>query len=520
MHLSNGTLLRGGTYKIVRYISSGGFGCTYEAEHILLDKRVAIKEFFVKDFCNRDEATKHVTIGTESKRPLAAKLKQKFVDEARAVSKLHHQNIVSVTDVFEENGTAYFVMDYIDGRSLSDVVNGNGPLSEADALNYIRQVADALAYVHGNNRLHLDIKPGNIMVDGSGHAVLIDFGASKQYDECDGENTSTLIGKTPGYAPPEQMLSSIIHFLPAADIYALGATLYKLLSGVTPIEANLRSSGEELLPLPSSVSSTTCTAIDKAMQLNKAKRPQSVDEFLQLLDGGGDGKEQVHRSDVKDLEDTEFFGYLNLSCYPSGSTVKVDGVEIGVTPIRNHALLYGTHRVDVSSPGYKTLHRTVTIGSSPVQIRDDLKESNGKKLLFGVLGAIISILLVVLLWPGGGSDDNDVVTPVKPTHQLVIPSDREDASESSTSQVVVEQNTKLYVESNPSGATVYVDGKSIGKTPISGKEFPAGGNHKIELKKSGYASYTLNETFVSGTVRINQKLDAILIPLYVSSTPR
>ena len=128
MELSVNSFLQGGKYRIVRYISSGGFGCTYEAEHVLLGKRVAIKEFFVKDFCNRDEHTCRMTVGTESKKGLVEKLRRKFIDEARAISGLHHPGIVSASDVFEENGTAYYVMDYIDGCSLSDLFRREGSL--------------------------------------------------------------------------------------------------------------------------------------------------------------------------------------------------------------------------------------------------------------------------------------------------------------------------------------------------------------------------------------------------------
>ncbi|MGM9873243.1 MAG: serine/threonine protein kinase, partial [Muribaculaceae bacterium] len=203
MHLQPGTLLQGGKYKIVRFIAAGGFGCTYEATHTILNARVAIKEFFVSDLCNRDSATGHVSVGITSKVALFDKLRRKFVDEAAALFKLNHPGLVRVTDIFEENGTAYFVMDFISGRSLADIVKAEGALSEARALGYIRQVCAALNYVHSNNRLHLDIKPNNIMVTGNDRAILIDFGVSKQYDEASGENTSTLLGCTPGYAPPE-----------------------------------------------------------------------------------------------------------------------------------------------------------------------------------------------------------------------------------------------------------------------------------------------------------------------------
>ena len=287
MHLQKGTLLQGGKYKIERFIASGGFGCTYEAYHTLLDERVALKEFFVSDFCNRDEKTGQVSVGTQSKVALYGKLKKKFMDEARALYKMKHAGIVRVTDVFEENGTAYYAMEYIDGQSLSDVVKKRGKLPEAEAVGYIRQVAEALKYVHSLNRLHLDIKPGNIMLGREGKAILIDFGASKHYDDETGENTSTLLGiNTKGYAPVEQVNQSFKSFSPATDIYALGATLYKLLTGITPPPSTLLHSEEATLePLPFFISSSTRKAVESAMQLLRKHRPQTIDAWMQMLSG-------------------------------------------------------------------------------------------------------------------------------------------------------------------------------------------------------------------------------------------
>lgn len=281
--LKAGTLLQGGKYRIVRFIGAGGFGCTYEGEHVLFGMRVAIKEFFVHDFCNRDEATSVVSVGTTAKAPLVAKLKAKFLDEAKFVFSLKHPNIVSVHDVFEENGTAYFVMDYIDGPSLANVVDTRGPLPEETVRRYAEQLASALKYVHSRNRLHLDVKPANVMIDSEDSAVLIDFGVSKQYAEADGENTSTLVGASPGYASPEQMGRDVVQFHPATDIYALGATLYKLLTGVRPLSSTLLASGEPLAPLPASVSESMRRAIEASMQTNKMQRPQTIDAFLAMM---------------------------------------------------------------------------------------------------------------------------------------------------------------------------------------------------------------------------------------------
>ena len=286
MYLANNTLLQGGKYKIVGHISSGGFGNTYEGVHTMMDTRVAIKEFFPKMFCNRDENTSHITVATQSNKELVDKLRKKFIEEAKAIFKMNHPNIVKVHDIFEENGTAYYVMGFIDGKSLASIVKQHGALPELEAVCYIRQVADALKYVHSLNRLHLDIKPGNVMFAATGHAMLIDFGARKRYDLESGENTSTLLGvNTKGYAPVEQSTQSFTKFSPATDIYALGATLYKLLTGITPPDANLLMAKEETLaPLPSCISKSTHNAVLKAMTLIRAGRPQTIDVFLGLLD--------------------------------------------------------------------------------------------------------------------------------------------------------------------------------------------------------------------------------------------
>lgn len=322
MPLAPGSLLQGGKYRIIRFISSGGFGCTYEAVHTGLNGRMAIKEFFVQDICNRDDVTGRVSVGLQSKAQTFDKLREKFIREAQSVFALSHPGIVHVSDVFEENGTAYFVMDYIDGCSLADLVDKNGPMDEATALGYMRQVCAALDYVHANGRLHLDIKPGNIMVDRAGRAVLIDFGASKQYDSGTGENLSTLLGFTPGFAPPEQMTADVSRFLPATDVYALGGTLYNLLTGEAPLSANHRYAGDELKPLPASVSPSTRRAVEAALQLNKSARPQSVAEFAALLFGG----EASRKTQVKPMSATPApTPTPQAAQQPGSSTVRLDG---------------------------------------------------------------------------------------------------------------------------------------------------------------------------------------------------
>lgn len=285
MYLSCNTLLQGGKYRIVRFLSNGGFGNTYEAIDVDNNRKIAIKEFFMKDSCNREETTNRVIIATKVKEGQVNRMKEKFMKEACALQNMSHPNIVHVEDAFEENATAYYVMDYIEGTSLNDIIKVAGSLSETKALDYIMQIAEALRYVHSKNILHLDLKPGNIMVDKNGKAILIDFGASKQYDEVTGENTSTLLGiNTTGYAPAEQSYRGFVQFAPSTDIYALGATLYKLLTGITPPDAQMLKDGEaELAPLPYGVSASVKSAVKEAMRPLRKDRPQSIEEFVVLL---------------------------------------------------------------------------------------------------------------------------------------------------------------------------------------------------------------------------------------------
>lgn len=282
--LSPGTALQGGKYEIVRVLGQGGFGITYLARHTLLDTLVAIKEFFPKDFCDRNDTTSQVTHGTSNTAELVGKLKTKFIKEAKNIAKLAHPNIVSIQDIFEENNTAYYIMGYVEGKSLGDMIKGKKALDEATALRYIREVCEAIAYMHSKSMNHLDIKPSNIMVrESDDKPILIDFGTSKQYDS-EGEQTSTMApGFTHGYAPAEQYKpGGVSTFTPQTDIYALGATLFALLSGEkAPHYSEILEDG--LPALPKSVSPQTVKAIEHAMEIRKNKRPATISDFLSEL---------------------------------------------------------------------------------------------------------------------------------------------------------------------------------------------------------------------------------------------
>ncbi|MDE6695674.1 MAG: serine/threonine protein kinase [Muribaculaceae bacterium] len=284
MQLRAGSELQDGKYRIIRVLGQGGFGITYLAEHTMLDKLVAIKEFFPKEYCDRVENTSHVTIGTKNSVEIVEMLKGKFIKEAKNISKLRHPNIITIHDIFQENDTAYYVMEYVDGTSLSQMVKEQGALPEDKVIGYIKKVADAVGYMHSLSMNHLDLKPANIMVRSSDdEPILIDFGLSKQYDSSGGQTSTTPVGISHGFAPIEQYRpGGVATFTPQTDIYALGATLFNLLSdSVPPHYSEILEDG--LPKLPTSISQRTVDAVEHAMEIKKNKRPATVKDFIQQL---------------------------------------------------------------------------------------------------------------------------------------------------------------------------------------------------------------------------------------------
>ncbi len=312
MNLKPLSELQDGKYVIDKLLGQGGFGITYLARQKVTIRGsigeiesqidVAIKEFFMKDICNRDATTSYVSTPLEGSKELLKTYKGKFIKEARNIATFHNRHIIKVLDIFEENGTAYYVMEFINGVSLGEYIGKNGALSEDVALLYIRQIADALSYVHSVKMNHLDVKPANILRRSDSEVVLIDFGLSKRYDSSGAQTSSTPVGVSAGYAPLEQYNSGGVgSFSPATDIYSLGATLYKLVTGQTPPIASVVM--EDGLPeMSNSISRQTRSVIEKSMCPIRKHRLQSIEEFLAIIDSPELGKEQ---KGVLDSEDTQ-----------------------------------------------------------------------------------------------------------------------------------------------------------------------------------------------------------------------
>lgn len=282
MHLATNSTLQSGKYRIIRALGQGGFGITYLAYNTFFERFVAIKEFFPKDFCGRDN-TSHLTLGTQNNAATVARLKDRFLKEAKNISKLDHPGIIKIHDIFEENNTAYYVMDYIEGENLNELIKRDGPLPEAKAIEYIRKVGDALDYIHSRNMTHFDVKPANIMLrKHTDQPILIDFGLSKQYD-MHGDATSALMPAiSQGYSPLELYnAEGKITFSPQTDVYSLAATLYFLCTGSIPPSPH--SIIKDGLQLPPSVSTQNAQAIKAAMAVIDSKRPATIAAFINSL---------------------------------------------------------------------------------------------------------------------------------------------------------------------------------------------------------------------------------------------
>ncbi len=298
--LRPGTVLQGATaYRIERVLGAGGFGITYLASitmrvgNLNVKAHVAIKEHFIGDQCER-AGDSHTVVcpGTDASRALVAGSLRDFVSEARRLAEYGagHGNIVKVNEIFEINGTAYYVMEYLEGESLDAYIKRNGPLGEDEIRSLVFPVIDAVAFLLARLLTHLDIKPANIMLgadgDGNVRPVLIDFGLSKHYN-ADGSATSTVntMACSDGYAPAEQY-SGIRTFSPTADVYALGATILAAATGRTPTAANDWPAGEPEATIAGlGLGATMRTAIAKAMAMRKFDRYPDAGALLAALGG-------------------------------------------------------------------------------------------------------------------------------------------------------------------------------------------------------------------------------------------
>lgn len=310
-----GSVLRSpeNTYSIIKVIGSGGFGITYLATVDIIaagvpaKALVAIKEHFLSNYCVRGSDSQAVSFSNPSASSVTNSLKD-FLGEAHRLKKLtgKHSSIVNVSEVFEANNTAYYVMEYLHGQSLRDYVQTNGTLDMERTLEIMLPIIDAVAYLHANHTTHLDIKPNNIMLvtdePGKTRPVLIDFGLSKHYN-VNGDATATIntMGFSDGYSPVEQY-EGITKFSPTADVYSLGATTLYCLTGTQPPKAN--TVYPEVLRdiIPATVPESFRECIVKAMSMRIADRYRNASELYSLLTQKPSENLGVFRGDEPKIE--------------------------------------------------------------------------------------------------------------------------------------------------------------------------------------------------------------------------
>lgn len=272
MQLPAGQILNN-RYRIIRLLGTGGMGAVYFARDPVLERYVAIKQLQADPLINQ---------------PLAEQIRAQFQREAQILASLHHPNLPRVTDYFAEDELLYLVMDYIEGQTLQEIVLANpGGLAEAQVLDWADQLLSALEYIHAHHLIHRDIKPANIRRTSDGHIFLVDFGLVKPYDP-DNPRTITMMHGlgTPEYSPPEQY-DTRSHTDERSDLYALGATLYHLLTGQAPASVTRRTAEPEAFQAPraanAGISLEVEQAILRAMELERARRFATASDMRAAL---------------------------------------------------------------------------------------------------------------------------------------------------------------------------------------------------------------------------------------------
>lgn len=408
--LPEGIILHGEAYdyKITSVLGQGTFGITYRAKVEMrgalgtLDSNmyVAIKEFFMKEVNGRDNTS--VTSGSTSRDGLFEYYREKFEREARNLSTLQHKNIVRVLESFQANGTVYYAMEYISGQSLDSVIikAPHHCLDAATALGYTQQLGSALSFMHGKGMLHLDVKPANAMVKDDGTVVLIDFGLSKQYAANGEPESSTKVGAgTPGYAPLEQASYREGKGFPTMmDVYALGGTLYKMLTGQRPPEASeILNDGFPIGEMKQhGVPPQVAACVRKAMAPLKKDRYKTIDQLLNAL-----AQCSLHGGSYDELNEATSIAEVDVI----GVVKPQPTPQPKVTP--------------QPKPQVTPQPKVVPVPSSPID--EEEKKSNKSKMVIGAVVAVAAIIAFNAVPRGGkttgGKTVPDTIEAIE-THEI------------------------------------------------------------------------------------------------------
>lgn len=314
-HLKPGTLLNNGKYLVGNVIGEGGFGITYIGRNLLLDTKVAIKEFYPVGYANRNnQVSNELTITTDEQRNIVKKGAQSFLDEARKVANYaSERGIVDVLDYMEENETAYIVMEYLDGITLSKYIQDNGPMDPKKTVTLLLPIMKSLKKMHINGLIHRDISPENIMLLKEGSLKLMDFGSARVYFESNRNLTSVV---KPGYAPEEQYRENGEQG-PWTDVYGMCATIYKCVTGVTP-EGALERLIDDKLQDPrefnKNISESFASALEYGLRVRAKERCQNMSDLIMRFE-----ENQSPQSSETD-DNLTVYADENMTVYADGMT--------------------------------------------------------------------------------------------------------------------------------------------------------------------------------------------------------
>lgn len=380
-------------YKIEAILGRGGFGITYLAHDINLDKRVAIKEYLPLDMASR-KSDKTVYANDSSVKDFEKGL-NRFIREARTMAKFEHPNIVRILNVFEENNTAYMAMAYEKGKDLKELITPGKTLGEDEMLRIISPILDGLELVHSAGFIHRDIKPGNIMIRKDGTPVLIDFGSSHDTRKTTAQVT-TLV--SPGFTPHEQYTGEPNSQGSWTDIYSLGATLYRCISGTNPVDALTRGVAiiQKLAdPLvaateigKSKYSIHVLRAIDHAMEFDDKHRPRDIASWRRELAGdkhvvATQISKQILPNSERKLDDTQKIDTAPIP--PDGKRSEIPLLAISVALIIGIAISFflvnkdpepqiKTVQTETSSAEKQIIKLDTTVINTPVSNEDQTSD--------------------------------------------------------------------------------------------------------------------------------------------------
>lgn len=379
-------------YRIERVLGQGAFGITYLAHDINLDRPVAIKEYLPSQLCMREASLSVQPLSEEHRDDFQFGL-QRFISEARVLTKFEHPNLIRVFNVFEANNTAYMVMNYEHGQSLQSFSKQKQQFSEKELVRIILPLMDALTAMHAQGFIHRDIKPGNIFIRSDGSPVLIDFGSARQTRHANPLTLTNFV--SPGYAPIEQYASKSDKQGPWTDIYGFGATLYKVISGVAPVNAIDRSETLTHDGKDCYISLATAkageyresflNAIDSALAFRAQDRPQSIEEWRVMFDFDEDDIETRPVPAAKE-------GNATFHVSPEAATETVNlGREEAATMQQS---------TDSATVNLFTGEGSGTVRTTPVK-----KAMSPGMIAAGSIGILLLAVVIYLLYPDTAPTD-------------------------------------------------------------------------------------------------------------------